>query len=269
MSTTSTAGSGRETRLLLLVIAVAVATLLVLAQFRFPAAESVVVAPASGPIERIAARATFEDLALIIADVSGRVQPSLVAVVLERVPPPAPKGARRPTPLPPEQVETRVAAGLRVSSEMALIHLPDQFQVRPAEGMELAVSDPERQLALVRVPGTSGTVVGLTSPAAMPAGPGYVALAEGGRLGAALRPVFIGRFDLVDDPRWTPPPTAIGGEPHISAGAFVFSLEGRLVGMTIADDLGLLVIPAPALEAAVAALMTAGGGAAPGGNPEE
>jgi len=270
MSTSSTAGSGRETRLLLLVIVVAVAMLLLLAQFRFPAAESVVVSPASGPIERLAARATFEDLALVIADVSARVQPSMVSVILERVPPPPPPARKTPrqSVAPPEAVETRVAAGIRISSEMVLIHLPDQFQVKPADAVALVAADPERRLALVRVPATTGTVVGLASPAEMPAGPGYVALAEGGRLGAALRPVFIGRFDPVDDIRWTPSPTAIGGEPHIAAGAFVFSLDGRLIGMTIADALGLLVVPAPALEAAATALMISGGGSAPAGSPQ-
>lgn len=269
MSASSTGGSGRETRLLLLVIVVAVAMLLVLAQFRFPAAESVVVSPATGPIERLAARATFEDLALIIADVSARVHPSMVSVILERVPPPPPaRNASRQSAAPPEAVETRVTAGIRISSEMALIHLPDQFQVKPADGVALVAADSERRLALVRVPATSATVVGLASPAEMPTGPGYVALAEGGRLGAALRPVFIGRFDPVDDTRWTQQPTAIGGEPHIAAGAFVFSLDGRLIGMTLADALGLLVVPAPALEAAVTALMISGGGSAPGGSPQ-
>lgn len=270
MSTSSTVGSGRETRLLLLVIVVAVAMLLLLAQFRFPAAESVVVSPAPGPIERLAARATFEDLALIMADVSARVHPSMVSVTLERVPPPPPpaRNAPRQGAVPPEAVETRVIAGIRISPEMALIHLPDQFQVQPADGVALVGADPERRLALVRVPAASAPVSGLTAPAGMPTGPGYVALAEGGRFGAALRPVFIGRFDPVDDTRWTPPPTAIGGEPHLAAGAFVFSLDGRLIGMTIPDTLGLLVVPAPALEAAVRALMIPGGGSAPGESPQ-
>ncbi|MBM3751545.1 MAG: hypothetical protein FJW21_10275 [Acidimicrobiia bacterium] len=60
-------GSGRETRLLRLVIVVAVAMLLVLAQFRYPAPDRATAAPVAGPIERLAARATFEELALIMS----------------------------------------------------------------------------------------------------------------------------------------------------------------------------------------------------------
>lgn len=77
MSASPGSGSGRETRLLLLVMVIAVAVLLVLARFRYPVADRVAATPAAGPIERLAARATFEELALIMADLSARVQPTI------------------------------------------------------------------------------------------------------------------------------------------------------------------------------------------------
>ncbi|HVB38288.1 MAG TPA: hypothetical protein VND92_07105, partial [Vicinamibacterales bacterium] len=62
----------RETRLLLLTIGVSVAALLLLARFRFPA-QAPIVNPAPPPLERLAARATYDELATIMAQVQARV----------------------------------------------------------------------------------------------------------------------------------------------------------------------------------------------------
>jgi hypothetical protein len=54
-------GTTRETRLLVVTLAVSATLLLVLAQFRFPAEERVQpVGPVTPPLERLAARATFD-----------------------------------------------------------------------------------------------------------------------------------------------------------------------------------------------------------------
>lgn len=268
MTPSSTAGSGRETRLLLLVILVAVAILLVLARFRFPEDTSVIT-PAAGPIERIAARATFEDLALVIASVSARVQPSMVAVTLDRQVSPPPRVNPRRTGGSPVPVESRMIAGLRIAADLALIHLPPDYQVRPESGVEARAVDADHQLALVQVPATADPFIGLSAPAMLPDGPGYVVLAEGGRGGASFRPVFIGRLDALEDPRWAQPLMGIGGEPQIPGGSFVFSLEGRLIGLTMPDAIGRSLVPTAALEAATAALLKSGGGVpAPGGSPQ-
>ena len=113
MSTPTVSGRGRETRLLLLVIVVAVAVLLVLAQFQYPAPDRTVASPLAGPIERLAARATFEELALIMGDLSTRVQPAMTVVVLERIPPPAPPVRRGVAPPPPAPTERRVVATVK------------------------------------------------------------------------------------------------------------------------------------------------------------
>lgn len=245
-------GSGRETRLLLLVIVVAVAMLLVLAQFRYPAPDRAAAVPVAGPIERLAARATFEELALIMADLAARVQPALVVITIEQTPPAVPP-ARRGAPAavaPP--AERRQVAALRVDTDLAVAYLPEGFRVADPGDAEPAVIDAVRGLVLVRVPAESFTSVGPVAPAV--GGPGYVAVVEGARGGPAVRPLFLGRVDSFEDARWTMPLMAVGGDPQLRAGAFIFTLDGRLVGLTVPDAPGVAIARVPALLAAVEAL---------------
>jgi len=251
MSAPSVSGRGRETRLLLLVIVVAVAVLLVLAQFQYPAPDRAV-PPLAGPIERLAARATFEELALIMGDLSERVQPAMTVVTLERIPPPAPPVRRGVTPAVPAPIDRRNVAALRVDSDLAIAYLPVGFRVMPTPGIDVATEDPDRRLVLIRVPDAPFT--GLGPVAQGIGGPGYVAVFEGARGGPAGRPLFIGRVDSFDDSRWTQPLLSVGGDPQLSAGAFVYTLDGRLVGMTMPDEPGVAITRVPALLAAVEAL---------------
>lgn len=245
----SVSGRGRETRLLLLVIAVAVGMLLVLAQFQYPSPDRAVTSPLPGPIERLAARATFEELALIMADLSSRVQPAMTVLTLEKIPPPPPRRGAPPSPAP---TELRIVTALRVDGSSAVAHLPEGFRVVQPEDAEPAKSDPERGLVLVRVPDAPFTGMGPVAQGI--GGPGYVAVFEGSRGGPAVRPVFIGRVDSFDDALWTQPILSVGGDPQLGAGAFIYTLDGRLVGMTIPDGPGVAIARVPALLAAVEAL---------------
>src|SRR6185437_9473543 len=69
----------RETRLLLLTIAVSVGALLLLSRFRFPA-QAPIVTPSPPPLERLAARATYDELADIITQLQARLEPGLVVL---------------------------------------------------------------------------------------------------------------------------------------------------------------------------------------------
>jgi len=247
-STPSVSGRGRETRLLLLVIAVAVGMLLVLAQFQYPSPDRTVASPLVGPIERLAARATFEELALIMADLSSRVQPAMTVLTLERIPPTPPRRGAAP-PAPTEQ---RIVTALRVDATSAVAHLPPGFRVVQPAGAEIATVDPERGLVLVRVADAPFTDMGPIAQGI--GGPGYVAVFDGARGGPAVRPVFLGRVDSFEDARWTHPVLSVGGDPHLGAGALVYTLDGRLVGMTIPDGPGVAIARVPALLAAVEAL---------------
>ncbi len=251
MSDSRAPGSGRETRLLLLVIVVAVAMLLVLAQFRYPAPDRATAAPVAGPIERLAARATFEELALIMSDVSARVQPALTVLHIERIPP-AVGSQRRGTPPPvPVPSERRFVTALRVDTDLAVAYLPPGFRVVAATGGEAVVEDEARGLVLVRVDAMPFTSVGTVTTIG---GPGYLAVFEGARGGPAVRPLFLGRVDEFEHPQWAAPVMAVGGDPQLSAGAFLYALDGRLVGMTIPDESGVAIVRVPALLAAVEAL---------------
>lgn len=252
MSATPLSGSGRETRILLLVIVVAVAMLLVLAQFRYPGPDRTAVMPITGPIERLAARATFEELALIMADLSARLQPAMTVVVLEQTTAPQVQG-RRGAPAPdPMPVERRLVVALRVDVDLAIAYLPAGFAVVEGNGVELAAADPARGLVLVRV--TPAPFIAVGPVASAIGGPGYVAVFEGGRGGPAVRPLFLGRVDSFDDPRWSDPPLSIGGDVPVRPGAFIYTLDGRLAGMVTPDQSGVAIARVPALLAAVEAI---------------
>lgn len=226
--------------------------LLVLAQFRYPVLDRAAAVPVTGPIERLAARATFEELALIMADLSARVQPSLVVITIEQVPPPAPPPRRGAPPADPPPAERRHVAALRVDTDLAVAYMPEGFRVADSAGTESAVVDAPRGLVLVRVPAEPFTSVGPVAPAV--GGPGYIAVVEGARGGPAVRPLFLGRVDSFEDPRWTMPLMAVGGDPQLRPGAFIFTLDGRLVGMSVPDAPGVAIARVPALLAAVEAL---------------
>jgi len=252
MSTTPVSGSGRETRLLLLVIVVAVAMLLVLAQFRYPVEDRAAAVPIAGPIERLAARATFEELSLIMADLTARVQADLAVITIARFPA-APVTARRGSPPPqPEPIERRLVPALRVDSDLAVAYLPEGFEVAETAGVVTAAEDPDRGLVLVHVEPRAFTAVGPVAPAI--GGPGYIAVFEGARGGPAGRPVFLGRVDSFGDDRWSVPLLAVGGDPQMRAGAFIYTLDGRLIGMTVSDEVGVAIVRVPALLTAVEAL---------------
>ena len=86
---------GRETRLLLLTLGVSVVMLLVLARFRFPEERGVPTLPErppAAPLERLAARATYDELASIVGELERRIAPALVVLQLN------PRGERGRSP---------------------------------------------------------------------------------------------------------------------------------------------------------------------------
>ncbi|HEY7790196.1 MAG TPA: PDZ domain-containing protein [Vicinamibacterales bacterium] len=244
----------RETRLLLLTIAVSVGALLLLSRFRFPT-QVPIVTPSPPPLERLAARATYDELADIITQLQARLEPGLV-VLHASAPPP---GADLPT-APAGAVSTAAdyLPAVRIDQELTLVRLAPGYRVQsvvgPGAGVPVVLArDPLRQLALVRVPREAGDQPPhwLREQAVATRVPGYFAVAEGGRGGLTLRPLFVSRLDPVNDPRWDRPLLAMGGFADAPAGSFIFTLEGSLVGMVI-DDEGLrLVVPLQSLEQSV------------------
>jgi serine protease Do len=233
----------RETRLLALVIVVSVVVLLVLARFRFPAAE-LPATPAAGPLERLAARATFDELAGTVADLAQRVTPATV-VVQVAVPDGTPAGLS-------------YVPGLRVRTDAVLVHVPPGGRVIAVGGTagpaNVLASDSLHELALVQVPPVPEAVVPLEGAPMDLAGPRYVAAVEGGRGGAVVRPLFLDQTDRVDDARWTASLPIAGSQRDVPPGAFVFAFDGQLLGLAIDEGASVALVPAPALAQAVSAL---------------
>jgi hypothetical protein len=260
---------GRETRLLLLVVVVSIAVLLVLARFRFPAASLNIAVPPPSPLSDLAGRADFADLAEAMSTLLTRVSPRIAIVRLDPViDPAAARGsARRSTPRGgvaaatpvPEPVPV-LAPALRVRPTLALVHLPAGLYPASFSGstepIEVVAADTDKSVALIRIAPAAeprpepltGTFVGFE----------YVGEIEATSHGPTVEPVFIGRADPVGDDRWSATLYAVGEAPGLSAGTFVFSVNGRLIGLVTRDERGALLVPAAVLDAVVNAHAPAG-----------
>jgi S1-C subfamily serine protease len=234
MTEPRTAERRRETRLLLATIAVSVGMLLLLARFRFPEeAARQTVEPAAPPLERLAARATFDELAGIIADLERRILPTLLPVAGQR-----PDG-------------TLYVPAVRVTADRAVAMLPGDYRIASV-GSELKpnvlLHDVVREVAVVAAPPRADGIPSLPATGGRP-GPRYVAVVEatGGTL--SIRPVYIGRTDLVPDGRWSEPLLAVAAvQQNVSAGSAVFSLDGAFIGLATNRTGTVTIVPAGTLR---------------------
>lgn len=258
--------SGRDTRLLALVIVVALAVLLLLARFRFPPSNTAPSAPTPGPLDRLTARSTFDDLAAAIANLVQRITPAVIVVQLDAVVEPAkptPPGRARsdePLPAPPP----RLVPAVRVGQDLALVHVPAGFQITAGQGLvapiQVVAVDLRRGIALVRAFSVFDMSNALTNSLNQFGGFSYVAVVEAAVGGLTAAPVFIGRAASTPDDQWTSPVLLIGGTPAIPAGALIFALDGRFIGLVLPHPGGgSTVVPTPALEGALLVLGSAKG----------
>jgi hypothetical protein len=229
----------RETRMLLIIITLSVAVLMLLARFRFPEETRVDRATASAPLERLAARATYDELAGIIAELSRRIAPSVVVLRVE------------------DDGHQRFVPAVRVRPDLALAHVSGDSRILAAVGqagtVEVAAFDPVRNLVLVRVP-PAEQVVRLARGEPLSQAPRYIAAVEGTRGGPTLRPFFLGRTDPLRDDRYGDL-LVLGGVLQASPGSLLFGLDGSFVGLCIMEDGFVAGIPGRALETAVAAML--------------
>lgn len=218
----------RELRLLLVTVGASLAVLVGLAQLRFPAPGA---APAPAqllPLERLGPQAVYEDLVQAVARTEARVLPHIVARARE---------------------DRRPGLALRWNSSQAVAWTP-----RPerALGADVVAVERNRGLLLVRHARASGAPLPEWAPES--AGPLYVAAAEVGAAGPALRPVFVGRLKTVASATW-------GSLLSISAaslepGTFLFTLDGRLLGLVVPDAGASGVLSGASLRASVDAIVS-------------
>jgi hypothetical protein len=243
----------RENRLLLIVVLVSAASLLLLSRFRFPG-ETRTINPAPAPLERLAARATYDDLASIIVQLQSRIEPALrVLRVHSSGAVEAPALSKLLTPPRRTVGESRLVLAWRLRQNLLLAHLEpadrvDEVVGAPGEMPTLLGIDPIRLVGLVRV--KTDDEAPAWQQAAPPATPQYVVVAEATEGGPALRPIFLGRTDPVDDPRWRNPLFALASTSATQPGAMIFTLDGSVAGMVVVQEDRPGMAPASALVAA-------------------
>lgn len=258
----------RENRLLAAVVLVSIAVLLLLARFRFPA-EDRPINPSPPPLERLAARGTFDDLASIVAQLQTRVSPALLVLrVVGAGSFDLPQSSRPLVPLSGETARSRLVLAARVRDDLALA------RIAPGDRIEAVIDDVEATSSVVAVDPVRAIGLVRISSAPTPqapvvwdrersgASPRYVTVAEATEGGPVLRPIFLARTDPIRDPRWDRPLLALGGAGVTIPGSFVFSLDGRLEGLTTIEENLPVVVPTEALLAVVNELQE---GHVPGG----
>jgi hypothetical protein len=260
--------SGRELRLLLLVIAIAVAGLVVLARFRFPAADIVAVSPTPSPLERLAAPQPFEEQAAAVTAAAGRLLPLVAVVEIEPIPEtpeksPAKAKKKGAVEEPAQPSQRQFVLALRVRPDRWLAYQPKgTHPVRSATGpVTVAAEDAARELVLMGLSGRTESkpdVLDFSRVAPGFPGTSYVLLLEAAAAGPVLRPQFVPRLDPVSAPPWDSPILRVGGSAAVPSGAFLFSLEGRLIGLTVPQEDGVAIVAAATLDRLIGELAGAG-----------
>jgi hypothetical protein len=230
-------GQRREVRLLLATIGVSVVMLLLLARFRFPeeTARGTVEPPAAAPLERLAARATFDELASTMADLERRIASRLEIV---RVQPERPTGSFVPAPrLTPDRGVVVLGPGEQVSGGSGA-------------GIPLVIGrDGVRDLAVVALSPRPDDVVSVR-PGPPRAGPRYVAVAEATSQGPVIRPVYTGRMELIQDPRVSTPLLSVAAlQQTLPQGAAIFGLDGQFIGLATRSGGLVRLVPGESLLA--------------------
>jgi hypothetical protein len=228
----------RESRLLLLTVAVCAIVLLVLARLRFPEVRPV--DTAAPPLERLAARASYDALAADIERVEPMISPSLIIL---RV---APRIQMMPHDVGSVLIDEVMSSGIRhvaalridPDTAIAIIDRDTRLDgiVGGSEGQTAALIsiDPIRRVARIRVPREPVPPLSQLRLESLPT-PLYVVVVEGTQAGSTVRPVFLGRGDRFGSSRWSRPLLPLGGIA-VSRGALLFSLAGEFIGAAVIEN---------------------------------
>ncbi len=250
--------SGRDSRLLALVILIAVVVLVVLARFRFPQSDSGPAAVTPSPLERLAARATYDDLAAAVHTALQRVEPALVTVTIE---PDSTSTKTTRGEAPSAVPDSRSRVAVRLGNDWAIVHVPHGFHLA-SMGDSFTVRDVNqaREVAMFSGPLRSGEDKEPTGLAEL-AGFAYVCVVEPTPDGPTATPMFIGRVRNLFDERWNDNVLIPGGESTLAPGSLLFQLDGRFLGIAVSHPGGgIAVVPAAVLSAAVADARSRSGG---------
>jgi hypothetical protein len=256
----------RESRLLLVTILVSVLVLVLLARLRFPSPPATLVTSVE-PLQRLAARASYDELAAALARTEAAITPNLIVL---RV---APRAEPDPVDLTDllnsgvRLAKGRFVPALRLTSETAVATIGGDLRIdtivgaTPGEGVaSITASDTVRSLARLQVPPAEVREFRARALADIDT-PTYVAVVEGTNAGVTIRPVFLGRGERFSTARWSRPLLPLGGIPA-TAGALIFTLDGEFVGMVVKEQQTLAIAAAADVLDAVQRL-TAGNSPVP------
>jgi hypothetical protein len=231
----------RESRLLILTVVVCAGVLLLMARLRFPgAAPTVQPAVSPPPLERLAARASYDALAADVQRVEPTIAPNLL--VLRTSPRAVSEPRTLRDALRPAEATGAIhhIAALRVSNDTAIARIDPGTRIDGIVGetgggtASILAIDPVRRVARIRVPAVPMKPLPQIPLAALPT-PLYVVVVEGTQAGVTLRPVFLGRGDRFESPRWNRPLLPLGGVA-VTAGALLFSLSGDFIGTVVLEN---------------------------------
>jgi hypothetical protein len=229
-----------ETLLLLVTIAVSALMLFLLARFRFPEQGRAPQAPTQ-PLERLAASATYDELAGILRGVDRQVSGAIVSVL-----------AASDSDAPGDDAATTYVPAVRIGADRA-VALPGagRHVVAQSGRTKILAADSPHGVALLQTPSVEpSNIPRLAVLDTLPEAPGYLAAIEATASGPAVRPIYFGRLDRVSDRRWKEPILRFSGlQQMLPSGAAVFTLDARFVGVGFPDDRAFLVVPAVSLLA--------------------
>lgn len=230
----------RETRLLVTTVIVAVGVLLLLARYRFPQPSEGPATIVARPLDRWVASTSYDELAAAVDDTRLRLSPVMEVLQVE-----PPLGAGHGT----QGDGPRYVPALRFRVDRAMAVVPTDFDIRGivgfADGSVTVVGrDPGSGLTVVQVP--EKPLPGGVTSALPPQAPVYLAEALGTPSGTALRPLFAARMDAVVDPRWDTALLGLHPALDFSPGRLLFTMQGRLAGMTVRAGSSVVMVSAAA-----------------------
>jgi hypothetical protein len=247
----------RETRLLVVTIVLSVSVLLLLARFRFPSQEPLQL-PAQ-PLQRLAARAAFDDLSAAVMRASDRVRPSLFVVMLSSPEPEARRSfslaevLRHDRDVPVQRLA--VAYRFRPTHALVMTTAPAAAFGRDAvRGTSLRARDELRGVTVLQTEAAGGDWQALATSS--PVAPQYLLVAEATPAGVMVRPLFGASADRFESPQWDAPLLALGQDVRAPHGSLVFSLDGAFVGAVTTENGPTAIVPADALTAAANRLLS-------------
>jgi len=161
-----------------------------------------------------------------------------------------------------KQPEQRRALAIRLRDGLAIGPLPANFKIADpsgsADGPQVKVIQPARGLMIAALPADSAPAR-TASVVDNFIGYVYVAVVELAKGGPTATPMFIGRVDAQNDPRWGAELLVPGGSATLPVGSFVFLLDGRFVGLVVKMPEGPPAIAPAALVSASLDLMGGSG----------